>query len=160
MSKKYLPNMAKSFASSKVTVVIGDGCEYLREHREEFNVIITDSSDPDGEFFSERFFFPDHHSSLAGPAQHLFEQTFYSLLKAALKPPSGVICCQGECIWLDLPLIKKLMTIARHLFPSVAYGNVSTPTYPCGTLGFLVCSLDKVYSSHSLFCNPFLHYLM
>ena len=49
--------MAKSFASSKVTVVIGDGCEYLREHREKFDVIITDSSDPDGEFSSKRSFF-------------------------------------------------------------------------------------------------------
>ena len=71
-------------------------------------------------------------------------------MKAALKRPSGVICCQGECIWLDLPLIKKLMAIARNLFPSVAYGNVFTPTYPCGALGFLVCSLDKVYVTFSL----------
>jgi spermidine synthase len=65
-------------------------------------------------------------------------------MKAALKRPYGVICCQGECIWLDLPLIKRLMTIARRLFPSVAYGNVSTPTYPSGALGFVVCSLDEV----------------
>jgi spermidine synthase len=65
-------------------------------------------------------------------------------MKAALKRPHGVICCQGECIWLDLPLIKNLMTIAHRLFPSVAYANVSTPTYPCGALGFVVCSLDEV----------------
>jgi spermidine synthase len=65
-------------------------------------------------------------------------------MKSALKQPYGIISCQGECIWLDLPLIKKLMTIGRHLFPSVAYANVSTPTYPCGSLGFVVCSLDEV----------------
>jgi spermidine synthase len=65
-------------------------------------------------------------------------------MKAALKQSYGMICCQAECIWLDLPLIKKLMAIGRHLFPSVAYGNVSTPTYPCGTLGFIVCSLAEV----------------
>jgi len=65
-------------------------------------------------------------------------------MKAALKGRYGVICCQAECIWLDLPLIKKLITIGRDVFPSVAYANVSTPTYPCGALGFLVCSLDEV----------------
>lgn len=65
-------------------------------------------------------------------------------MKSALRSPYGTICCQGECIWLDLPLIKKLMKISRQLFPSVAYANVSTPTYPCGTLGFVVCSLDEV----------------
>ncbi|UJR31785.1 hypothetical protein I4U23_019263 [Adineta vaga] len=125
LSKKYLPEMAKGFASSKVTVIISDGCEYLKEHTNEFDVIITDSSDPDG------------------PAEALFEESFYSLLKSALKQSSGVICCQGECIWLDLPLIKKLLTISNQLFPSVAYANVSTPTYPCGALGFVICSLDK-----------------
>ncbi|CAF0794447.1 unnamed protein product [Rotaria sordida] len=125
VSKKYLPNMAKELVNSKVTVVISDGCEYLKQHINEFDVIITDSSDPNG------------------PAESLFEESFYSLMKTALKQPDGIICCQGECIWLDLPLIKKLMTISRHLFSSVAYANVSTPTYPCGTLGFIVCSLNE-----------------
>jgi spermidine synthase len=82
--------------------------------------------------------------SFLGPAEALFEESFYSLMKAALKQPHGIICCQGECIWLDLPLIKKLLTISRHLFPSVAYANVSTPTYPCGTLGFVVSGLNEV----------------
>ena len=48
LSKKYLPEMAKGFASPKVTVIISDGCEYLKQHVNEFDVIITDSSDPDG----------------------------------------------------------------------------------------------------------------
>jgi spermidine synthase len=135
--------MAKGFASPKARVVISDGCEYLKQHSNEFDVIIIDSSDPEGEF--------DHKRSISfirfyflGPAGALFEEPFYSLMKSALKQPSGIICCQGECIWLDLPLIKKLMTIGRHLFPSVAYANVSTPTYPCGALGFVVCGLDEV----------------
>jgi len=42
--------MAKGFASPKATVIIGDGFEYLKQHTNEFDVIITDSSDPDGKF--------------------------------------------------------------------------------------------------------------
>ncbi|CAF1031906.1 unnamed protein product [Rotaria magnacalcarata] len=125
VSKKYLPNMAQEFANSKVTVIICDGCEYLKQHTNEFDVIITDSSDPDG------------------PAKVLFEEPYYLLMKSALKQPYGIICCQGECIWLDLPLIKKLVRICSRLFQCVAYANVSTPTYPCGALGFLVCSLNE-----------------
>jgi len=117
--------MAKGFSSPKATIHIGDGFEYLKDHKNEFDVIITDSSDPEG------------------PAQALFQESFYELMKAALKPPHGVICCQGESIWLHLNLIKKLVTFSRDIFPSVAYAYASTPTYPSGTIGFLVCSLDK-----------------
>lgn len=43
--------MAKGFASPKARVIISDGFEYLKQHTNEFDVIITDSSDPDGKFF-------------------------------------------------------------------------------------------------------------
>lgn len=71
-------------------------------------------------------------------------------MKSALRKPHGIICTQAECIWLDLPLIKKLTNIARELFPSFAYANISVPTYTCGTIGFLVCSLDPV-DAHRVF---------
>jgi len=47
--------MAKGFASPKVKVIISDGCEYLKQHTNEFDVIITDSSDPDGKFLNDKF---------------------------------------------------------------------------------------------------------
>ena len=83
----------------------------------------------------------------SGPAESLFQESFYSLLKSALKPPHGIICCQGESIWLHLNLIKKIVTFARDIFPTVSYAFASTPTYPSGTIGFLICSLEKVTSS-------------
>lgn len=42
--------MACGFSSSKLTPFIGDGFEYMKEHENEFDVIITDSSDPVGKF--------------------------------------------------------------------------------------------------------------
>jgi spermidine synthase len=50
----------------------------------------------------------------------------------------------GECIWLDLPLIKEVLGFSRELFPSVAYAYLSIPTYTCGTIGFFLCSVDPV----------------
>ena len=46
--KEHLPNMAKGYSSPKLTQYIGDGFEYMRQHENEFDVVITDSSDPVG----------------------------------------------------------------------------------------------------------------
>lgn len=48
VSKKYLPFMAKGFEDPKLTLHIGDGFEFIKNHPGEFDVIITDSSDPIG----------------------------------------------------------------------------------------------------------------
>lgn len=76
VSKKYLPSMASAFEHPKVSVIVGDGFEFLKSHQAAFDVIITDSSDP------------------VGPAESLFGLEYYKLLAKALKP-NGVVCCQG-----------------------------------------------------------------
>lgn len=124
VSKKYLPKMACGFSSPKLTQFIGDGFEYMKEHENEFDVIITDSSDP------------------VGPAESLFQRGYYELMKKALKP-DGILCCQGECLWLDLSLIKSMVDFSKDLFPVVNYGFTTIPTYPCGQIGFIMCSKNK-----------------
>lgn len=124
VSKKYLPKMACGFSSSKLTQFIGDGFEYMKEHVNEFDVIITDSSDP------------------VGPAESLFQRGYYELMKKALRP-DGILCCQGECLWLDLSLIKSMVDFSKDLFPVVNYGFTTIPTYPCGQIGFIMCSKNK-----------------
>lgn len=57
LSRKYLPFMACGFNSPKLTLTIGDGFEYMKQRKGEFDVIITDSSDP------------------IGPAESLFQVT-------------------------------------------------------------------------------------
>ncbi len=56
-----------------------------------------------------------------------FGDEFYELVKAALKP-DGVLCAQGECVWLHLDLIKEMMAFCRSKFPVVEYGVVQIPT--------------------------------
>jgi spermidine synthase len=76
LSKRYLPQMAVGFQASNVRVHVGDGFEFLKEHKEDFDVIITDSSDPEG------------------PAESLFQKPYFELLFAALRE-GGVITTQG-----------------------------------------------------------------
>lgn len=123
VSKKFMPQLAKGFESPKLDLVIGDGFDYLKKHTNEFDVIITDSSDP------------------VGPAESLFQEQYYQLMKSALRP-GGIICAQGECIWLHLKLIKEMNTFAHRLFPVVAYAACTIPSYPSGQIGFCLCGLD------------------
>jgi spermidine synthase len=48
VSKKFLPFMGAGLASPKLTLHVGDGFRFMAQHRQEFDVIITDSSDPVG----------------------------------------------------------------------------------------------------------------
>lgn len=48
VSKEYLPTMAIGYKDPRVKVHVQDGAEFLVDHKESFDVIITDSSDPIG----------------------------------------------------------------------------------------------------------------
>lgn len=48
VAKQYLRNMAVGFDHPKVKLTIMDGFEFIKDKKNEYDVIITDSSDPDG----------------------------------------------------------------------------------------------------------------
>lgn len=48
VSKEYLPEMSSSFANPRLNLHIHDGFDFMGKHHGEFDVIITDSSDPIG----------------------------------------------------------------------------------------------------------------
>ncbi|KAL6040498.1 hypothetical protein STEG23_034570 [Scotinomys teguina] len=120
-SKKFLPGMAIGFSSSKLTIHVGDGFEFMKQNQDAFDVIITDSSDP------------------MGLAENLFKESYYQLMKTALKE-DGILCCQGECQWLHLDLIKEMRHFCKSLFPVVDYAYCTIPTYLSGQIGFMLCS--------------------
>ncbi|KJZ78747.1 Spermidine synthase [Hirsutella minnesotensis 3608] len=122
VSKQFLPHMAAGLTHPKATVHIGDGFKFLDDYKNAFDVIITDSSDPEG------------------PAESLFEKPYFQLLHDALRE-GGVISTQGsENQWLHLPLIKNLKKVCKEIFPVVEYAYTTIPTYPSGQIGFMVCS--------------------
>ena len=50
----------------------------------------------------------------------------------------------GECIWLDLGLIERVVKHSKQLFSVVNFAFSSVPTYPCGTIGYILASLNNV----------------
>lgn len=123
VSKQYLPEMSASYQHPKVTTHIGDGFKFLADYKNTFDVIITDSSDPDG------------------PAESLFQLPYFELLEGALRE-GGVITTQAENQWLHIDLIKRLKADCRKTFPVAEYAYTTIPTYPSGQIGFMVCCKD------------------
>ncbi|KXT14604.1 hypothetical protein AC579_3687 [Pseudocercospora musae] len=135
LSKKYLPGMSVGFQHPKVKVHVGDGFKFLADYKDSFDVIITDSSDPEG------------------PAEALFQKPYFQLLHDALRE-GGVITTQGckpfpdhpvrdaENPWLHLSMIVDLKKSCKQVFPVAEYGWTTIPTYPSGQIGFMVCTKD------------------
>lgn len=121
ISKKYFPNMVSGLEDSRVEIVIKDGFEFLNKHENSYDVIITDSSDP------------------VGPAASLFQKDFFALIKKSLRS-GGIVVSQAECIWLHMNIIVELVSFCKDMFTNVNYGMISIPTYPCGQIGFIICS--------------------
>ena len=124
VSRQFLPHMSALLDDPRVTVHIGDGFKFLADNTSPYDVIITDSSDP------------------VGPAESLFQKPYFELLHGALAP-GGHISTQAECQWVHLPLIKELVEAVRQVFPVAEYAFTTVPTYPCGQIGFLVCSKEQ-----------------
>jgi spermidine synthase len=91
--------MSIGFQHPNVKVHIGDGFKFLEDYKNEFDVIITDSSDPEG------------------PAESLFQKPYFELLNGALRE-GGVITTQG-CSW---PFFSPFdLTLSQFFEPIVSF---------------------------------------
>jgi len=93
LSKQYLPGMAAGYNHPKVKVHVGDGFKFLDDYKNTFDVIITDSSDPDG------------------PAESLFQKPYFQLMHDALRE-GGVITTQGCRFSLIMDCLYRVLGIA------------------------------------------------
>lgn len=125
-SKIHFPQIASGLSDPCVKVIVGDAAEYVQNaHDNEYDIIIIDTTDPEG------------------PASELFGAEFYKNVIRILRP-RGVMCNQGESVWLHRPLIEKMMKFMKETvgFSTVKYAIIYIPTYPCGSIGSFVCTKD------------------
>ena len=121
MCKKFVPSMSCGFDDPRMHLVIGDGLKFVSEHKNEFDVIIVDSTDP------------------GGPGEPLFGEAFYGNLKKALKP-GGVIGTQAESYFLLPEIAQRVVKFAGTFFKSYGFAQIHVPTYPTGVIGCCVAS--------------------
>jgi len=121
ISKRYFPYLANSFDDPKVKIYCEDGNKFIKSHKDEYDIIIVDSSDP------------------IGPAEVLFRREFYEAIFQALKD-DGIVVAQAESFFYHQKIIKSLFSFIRDIYPISEYYYTLVPTYPSGIIGFTFCS--------------------
>ncbi|MCD6527502.1 MAG: polyamine aminopropyltransferase [Desulfuromonas sp.] len=122
-SIELLPTMACEIDGSnpRVKLHVDDGLAYIREHQNEFDIILVDSTDP------------------IGPAVGLFEEDFYRLVDGALKE-DGIMVAQSESPFYHADIQKTMYANLRAVFPIVEMYQAFIPTYPSGFWSFAFAS--------------------
>ncbi|MDP2561519.1 polyamine aminopropyltransferase [Psychrobium sp. 1_MG-2023] len=115
--KEFIPQTAKDLDHDKLTLIIGDGVEFVKNTTEKFDVIIVDSTDP------------------IGPAQPLFGEAFYRDVYDCLSD-DGIVVSQGESSWYALDIQQSLLTVLNAVFPQTYLYSFSNLTYPGGLWSF------------------------
>lgn len=105
----------------RAKLIIQDAFAYLEENPGQFDVIISDTTDP------------------IGMAERLFSDEFYKLMVRALVP-GGAAATQCEQPFFDTALIKQIYESAKKLTKNPAYYYANIPTYPGGGIGFMYVS--------------------
>ena len=120
-ARKYLPSLAVGYDDERVTVHIADGSKFIENYENYYDCIIVDSTDP------------------GGPGEPLFNEEFYTDIKAALRE-GGIVTSQGESAFLLPDIVARLNKITRKVFKHSGYATLHVPTYPTGVIGACVAS--------------------
>ncbi|TDT50804.1 polyamine aminopropyltransferase [Fonticella tunisiensis] len=119
--KKYLPEISHALDDPRCEIFVGDGIQYVKDHKNEFDVIIVDSTDP----FSI--------------AEGLFGGNFYKDIYDALTE-DGLFIAQTETPFFLPDTVRKVFNDAKAIFPITKLFMAGIPTYPGGYWSFTIGS--------------------
>jgi len=127
--RKYFPDHTSKLDDPRVDIQVGDGFEYLKNHQGEFDIILSDSTDP------------------IGPGEVLFTQEYFALTKRALCE-GGVLVTQSHSPWDPDSRLRNIRDVLLHNFSQAHWYGAVIPTYPYGWWSFFFAS-DKVHPLES-----------
>ena len=119
--KKYLPTIACGLDDPKVEICVADAIEYIKDKKNEFDIVLIDSTDP------------------MGPGEGLFTEEFYTNVKNSLKE-GGIVAAQSESPVVNKEEIKKMYNLLKKVFPICSTYTSNIPTYPGGYWAWAFCS--------------------
>jgi spermidine synthase len=122
---------APVFADKRFESIIGDGAKYVARTERRFDVIIVDSTDPQG------------------PGKVLFGAKFYAGCKRCLKK-SGVLVTQNGVPFLQKKELTSTMAKFRRLFADASCFVAAIPVYIGGHMAMGIASDDKRLRRHAV----------
>ena len=117
---------AGAFDDPRTKIVIDDGMNYVNSVTGQFDVIISDSTDP------------------IGPGEVLFTRDFYQACKQALKP-GGILVTQNGVVFMQPDEVQSTAKRLHSLFTDSRFYSASVPTYVGGIMTFAWASDDAGY---------------
>ncbi len=126
LSKKYIPSISKgSFNNKKAEIIIGDGKKYIKRHRNFFDVIIIDISDP------------------LGHSKELISLNFYQDVKKALNK-NGIVSIQSGSLNDQPILVAKIFERIKKIFPFADVHWAVVPSYQAGEYSFIIGAKENL----------------
>jgi len=132
-ARDFFPALSCSFDDPEAEVIVDDGIKYIQEHKDEFDIILIDSTEP------------------VGPAIQLFSPEFYASCYAALKE-DGMMVAQSESPFFNQNVIQMVYRGIGQVFPITELYLANIPTYPSGLWSFTVGS--KKYDPRRIQSSP------
>jgi spermidine synthase len=118
LCRRYLPNHSHgAFDDPRTQLVFDDGLHFLQHADERFDVILTDSTDPEG------------------PAKTLFGERFYAACKYCLAS-GGVLVTQNGVPFLQLDEVRSTARHLDALFRDWHFFSAAVPSYVGGIMTF------------------------
>lgn len=119
--RKYIPQTAAALSDRRLDLQIDDGVEYVKKTDKTFDIIMIDSTDPQG------------------AATPLFGPEFYGDVIKRLTP-DGIVVAQGESVFYESEMQSTLLKITSPMFRYASMFNFTNMTYPGGLWSFLWAS--------------------
>jgi spermidine synthase len=120
-SRKWLPEISIGLQDPRCQVVIDDGIKYVAAHKNSYDVILVDSTEP------------------VGAALGLFAKPFYQSIYEALTD-DGIMVAQTESPFVNRDLIHSVFADVSAVFPIARLYLANVPTYPSGLWSFTLGS--------------------
>jgi spermidine synthase len=119
-ARRFFPALSSCLDDPRVEVVTADGIEYAKAHRNEFDCVCIDSTDP------------------IGPAAGLFSVEFYDSVRDALTE-KGAMSAQTESPAWSAELVSSIVRNMKKSFGNAYPYLVPVPCYPSGLWSCTVC---------------------
>jgi len=129
VSKKFFPTVACSMDDPRAIILNEDGFKYIQDYKNEFDIIIVDSTDP------------------VGFAHVLTTEEFFKYVFEALKD-DGIYVGQSESLHYHLDIVVRFQKALKKSFPIVDLYTTVIPVYAGYWWSFSVGS--KVYNPREI----------